>query len=82
MPDTRSGRERIARLEERSENTDEKVDQLIASVEHVANEVSLIRMKFEKSISFVGGIAFTFSLLGGLFVIVAQAGLKKMGFDL
>lgn len=79
MPNTTEGRERIARLEERHEATEEKVEHLTVSIEELTTEIRLLRLRVEKSISFVGGIAFTFSILGGVIVMLASAVLRKLG---
>ena len=72
-------RERIATLEAKEEISQKVVEDIKTSLESLNSKVGRIEMRMEKSMSFMGGIAFTFSLLGGVFAILAEYVLKKMG---
>ena len=74
--------ERVATLEANSENTVKAVGDIENTLHSLNEKVGRIEIKMEKSMSFVGGIAFTFSLFGALFVFVAKYILSKMGVDI
>lgn len=63
--------ERIAVLETHSKNTSKSVTDIETTLHELNEKVGRIELKIEKSMSFVGGIAFTFSLLGAVFVFIA-----------
>ena len=71
--------ERIAALETKENISQEIVSEIKHTLDSLDEKVGRIEMRFEKSMSFVGGIAFTFSLLGGLFVVVASYVARKLG---
>ncbi len=86
MPNSHDGRERIAKLEQHKEDTDKQLTNVLVTLKHIDNKmetidgtVGKIEMRMEKSFSFFGGVAFTFSALGGVFVVVAQYVARKMG---
>lgn len=71
--------QRIAKLETRADNMDDKVDDVTETLHEIKTEVQAIRVKMEKNISFMGGIAFTFSLMGAAFATMAGMVLRKLG---
>jgi len=56
--------ERIAVLETRSDQNTADIQKVETTLEVIRDGVAAIRLKMEKNISFIGGISFTFSLLG------------------
>jgi hypothetical protein len=68
-----SGAERLAILEEFKKNTEKNQDKMAAALEKISSDVGNISLKVEKSMSFVGGMAFTFSALGAGLVMIIQA---------
>jgi predicted nucleic acid-binding Zn-ribbon protein len=88
VPNTTEGRERIAKLEAHKENTDRQFSAVMDTLESmdskmqaIENSVTRIQLKVEKSVSFVGGIAFTFSILGGAMTFAAVYILRKIGIE-
>lgn len=79
MVHTMDGRERLAKLEQRMDDQEEKIAKIASTLETIQREVSTIRLRLEKSMSFVGGIAFTFSMVGGAFAVGVHWILNKMG---
>lgn len=63
--------ERIAVLETNNENTSKAVTDIETTLHELNAKVGRIEIKLEKSMSFVGGIAFTFSFMGGFLVFIA-----------
>jgi hypothetical protein len=61
------------------DGNEERIGQIAISLSSIQTEVVAIRLKLEKSMSFMGGIAFTFSLLGGAMAMLANWLLAKMG---
>jgi hypothetical protein len=55
------------------------MEEIKKTLHSLDEKVGKIEMKMEKSMSFFGGIAFTFSLLGGLAAFCLTFVLKKMG---
>lgn len=75
--------ERITRLEERSLNHGALLKEVHTSFRILTDEVKLIRVKLEKSLSFAGGFAFAFGMMGSAVVILMLIALKKItGIDL
>ena len=78
--------ERIAYLEAKQESHHSDIIEIKTTLHSVDSrmgslddKVGKIEMKMEKSMSFFGGIAFTFSLLGGASAFLLSLVLKKMG---
>lgn len=73
--------ERIARLEEKNENLEARMDARDDHLDKLIDEVRGIRIRLEKSISFIGGISFTFSMFGAAMGAVIMYTLRKMGIE-
>ena len=74
--------ERVSTLEAHRITDSGDIHKMKETLESIDKKVGSIEIKFEKSLSFIGGMAFTFSLLGGVFVVVAKYILSKIGVDL
>jgi CII-binding regulator of phage lambda lysogenization HflD len=71
--------ERIAYLEAKQDSHHNAMQEIKETLHSLDSKVGKIEMKMEKSMSFFGGIAFTFSLLGGLAAFCLTFLLKKVG---
>lgn len=70
---------RISVLEAREEINSAIVHDIQDTLHSLNLKVGKIEMKLEKSMSFIGGMAFTFSLLGAVFTFAATYILSKLG---
>ena len=73
---------RLAILETKEDITQEVVDNIQSTLKSLDEKVGKIELKLEKSLSFIGGVAFTFSSLGALFAFVVTYLLSKLGITL
>jgi hypothetical protein len=80
--------ERIAKLEVNQDhiyNGQEKIMQHLKeqskNIRSIKQDVSELDVQIVKTKSFVGGMAFSFSILGGVIVTVAKVGLSKIGIS-
>jgi hypothetical protein len=69
--------ERIAVVETEVKQHTSKIDKLEATLEKIEGDVSAIRIKMEKNISFIGGISFAFSLLGAGAAVILEPLLRR-----
>jgi len=74
--------ERVSTLEANAVTTEKAVTDIRTTLHSLDEKVGRIELKVEKSMSFIGGIAFTFSAMGALFVFVAQYILSKLGVNI
>ena len=74
--------ERVSILEANAATNDKAVSDIRSTLHSLDEKVGRIEMKVEKSMSFIGGIAFTFSAFGALFVFIAQYILGKLGINI
>lgn len=71
--------ERVATLEANDITSAKSVRDITTALHSLDEKVGRIEMKVEKSMSFLGGIAFTFSAIGALFAFIIQYILTKFG---
>lgn len=71
--------ERIATLEANETTNNKAITDITTTLHSLDEKVGRIEIRVEKSMSFIGGIAFTFSALGAVFVFAAQYILAKIG---
>lgn len=74
-----SERERIARLETNDMHSAILVSEIKEGLDELNDKVGRIELKFEKSLSFIGGMTFTCSLLGATVTAFIFFLLRKMG---
>lgn len=71
--------DRIAYLEAKRESDHSDIMEIKETLHSLDKKVGKIELRLEKSMSFFGGIAFAFSLVGGAFGFIIAAFAKKMG---
>lgn len=71
--------ERISYLEAKQESHHSAMLEIKETLHSLDSKVGKIEIKMEKSMSFFGGIAFTFSLLGGVAAYLVAFLFKKIG---
>lgn len=74
--------ERVAVLEANAETAADAVADITSTLKDIDKKVSDINLRLAKSMSFLGGMAFTFSLFGGVFVVAIKYILGRMGVDI
>lgn len=70
---------RISVLEAKETITQDVVHNIQTTLDSLDAKVGKIELKLEKSLSFIGGIAFSFSALGALFTFLVTYLLSKLG---
>lgn len=70
--------ERLAILEERSEMQREQIDDLVNALHALTQEVTDINKKLERNMGFLGGMAFTFSMIGAGFGAFGSELIKRL----
>jgi hypothetical protein len=74
-----SAESRLSVLEAREEINSDSVNDIKSTLHSLNEKVGKIEIKLEKSMSFVGGIAFTFSTFGAILVTAMGYVLSKLG---
>lgn len=73
--------ERVSTLEANRITDSTDIHDMRETLKSIDAKVGRMEIKFAQSLSFIGGMAFTFSLLGGVFVVVAKYLLSKVGVE-
>lgn len=76
MPNMES---RVTSLEEHRRDRDKYDDRILNLMEEIQKDVHILKIKFEKKASFVGGMAFACTLIGGAVGSIAGIATKKLG---
>lgn len=70
---------RLSSLEEDRRHRDKHDDEVLAVMKKIQGDVHTLAMRVEKKLSFISGVAFSFSLIGGALGTVVVVSLKKIG---
>lgn len=73
-----NGNERIAFLEAKQQNDAQTMHEIKETLHSLDEKVGHIELRLEKSMSFIGGISFVFSMLGGVLALVLNYLIRKM----
>lgn len=78
MFDTPQGRERVARLEERSDSHRQQIEKVFCVLDEIDAKVERILKMQNRQLGFLSGIAFSFGLIGAAVGAMGTEVLKKI----
>jgi len=70
---------RVSSLEEHRRNRDNHDDRVLVLMEKIQKDVHVMNLRFEKKISFIGGVTFAISFMGGSIGALLIYAAKKAG---